>query len=79
MSDESVCQCSSIMLNIFTMLLQCTGFVMTMKGLPSSYNKDLQDDKAALFDTYDTLIGILQVATGVLSTLQVTELRHENF
>jgi len=51
---------------------QCTGFMMSLKGLPSAYNKDLQDDKAAMFDTYDTLTGLLQVATGVLSTLQVT-------
>ena len=30
---------------------------MTMKGLPSTYNKDLQEDKEALFDSYDTLTG----------------------
>jgi len=42
-----------------------------MKGLPSTYNKDLQEDKQAMFDVYDTLTGVIQVATGVLSTLKV--------
>ncbi len=45
--------------------------MMTMKGLPSTYNKDLQEDKQAMFDVADTLTGLLQVATGVMSTLQV--------
>ena len=44
---------------------------MTLKGLPSTYNKDLQEDKEAMFDVYDTMTGVLLVATGVLSTLQV--------
>ncbi|XP_038056055.1 argininosuccinate lyase-like [Patiria miniata] len=50
---------------------KCAGFLMTMKGLPSTYNKDLQEDKEALFDAYDTLTGVLQVATGVVSTLTI--------
>ena len=45
---------------------------MTLKGLPSTYNKDLQEDKEGMFDVYDTMSGLLQVATGVLSTLKVT-------
>lgn len=49
----------------------CCGFMMSMKGIPSTYNKDLQEDKEAMFDSYDTLTGVLQVATGVLSTLQI--------
>lgn len=49
----------------------CCGFMMTLKGVPSTYNKDLQEDKEAMFDVYDTLVGILQVATGVMSTLQI--------
>jgi len=48
-----------------------TGFLMTLKGLPSTYNKDLQEDKEPLFDAYDTLHGVLQIATGVLATLTV--------
>ncbi|ORX43366.1 argininosuccinate lyase [Piromyces finnis] len=48
-----------------------TGFLMTLKGLPSTYNKDLQEDKEPLFDAYDTLHGVLQIATGVLATLTI--------
>lgn len=51
----------------------CAGFLMTMKGLPSTYNKDLQEDKEAMFDVYDTLMGVLQVTTGVLSTLSINK------
>ncbi len=41
----------------------------TLKGLPSTYNKDLQEDKEPLFDTVDTLGLALPVTAGVLSTL----------
>uniref|UniRef100_A0ABM0GIB6 Argininosuccinate lyase-like n=1 Tax=Saccoglossus kowalevskii TaxID=10224 RepID=A0ABM0GIB6_SACKO len=34
---------------------KCAGFMMTMKGLPSTYNKDLQEDKEAVFEAYDTM------------------------
>ncbi|KAK2149301.1 hypothetical protein LSH36_455g00027 [Paralvinella palmiformis] len=50
---------------------QCTTLMISMKGLPSTYNKDLQEDKQAMFDVYDTLTGVIQVATGVLSTLKI--------
>ena len=46
---------------------------MILKGLPSTYNKDLQEDKEALFDVVDNLYDVLQVAAGILSTLKVTE------
>ena len=46
-----------------------TGLLVTLKGLPSTYNKDLQEDKEPLFDTVDTLNGTLPIAVGVLSTL----------
>ncbi|KTG06876.1 hypothetical protein cypCar_00002119 [Cyprinus carpio] len=52
---------------------RCAGFLMTLKGLPSTYNKDLQEDKEAMFDTYDTVHAVLQVATGVISTLKVNQ------
>ena len=39
----------------------------TMKGLPSSYNKDLQDDKRALFDAVDTLLLVLPAFRGTLA------------
>ena len=38
-----------------------TGFLTTLKGLPRSYNKDLQEDKEPLFDTIDTMVAVLQV------------------
>jgi argininosuccinate lyase len=51
---------------------ELAGFLMTLKGLPSTYNKDLQEDKEPLFDAYDTIAGCLQISTGVLSTLTVS-------
>ncbi|XP_063059133.1 argininosuccinate lyase [Engraulis encrasicolus] len=50
---------------------RCAGFLMTLKGLPSTYNKDLQEDKEAMFDVYDTVEAVLQIATGVMATLKV--------
>ncbi|KFP78323.1 Argininosuccinate lyase, partial [Acanthisitta chloris] len=47
--------------------------LMVLKGLPSTYNKDLQEDKEAVFDVIDTLNAVLQVATGVISTLQINK------
>ena len=45
--------------------------MMVLKGLPSTYNKDLQEDKQAMFDTYDNLMSVLQVAMGTVKTLTV--------
>jgi argininosuccinate lyase len=42
----------------------------TMKALPLSYNRDLQEDKEGLFDTVDTLLSTLNVFTGMLETLR---------
>jgi argininosuccinate lyase len=42
-----------------------------MKGLPLSYNRDLQEDKEGLFDVVDTLISTLQVMTGMIRTLKI--------
>nr|XP_055195231.1 argininosuccinate lyase isoform X1 [Nyctereutes procyonoides]XP_055195233.1 argininosuccinate lyase isoform X1 [Nyctereutes procyonoides] len=50
---------------------RCAGLLMTLKGLPSTYNKDLQEDKEAVFEVSDTMSAVLQVATGVISTLQL--------
>lgn len=49
-----------------------TGFLTTMKGLPSGYNKDLQEDKEAVFDAEDTLLGSLMSAATVVETLTLT-------
>jgi argininosuccinate lyase len=46
-----------------------TGFLTTMKGLPSGYNKDLQEDKEAVFDAEDTVTGSLVSAAAVVETL----------
>ena len=43
----------------------------TVKGLPSTYNKDLQEDKEPLFDAMDTLELALPVAAGVMATLKI--------
>jgi argininosuccinate lyase len=42
----------------------------TMKGLPLTYNRDLQEDKERVFDTVDTLVPSLQVFSGMLDTLK---------
>lgn len=46
-----------------------TGFLTTLKGLPSTYNKDLQEDKEPLFDTVDTLETLLPALTGLVETM----------
>ena len=48
-----------------------SGLLATLKGLPSGYNKDLQEDKEALFDAVDNVSKLLPVITAVVSTLQV--------
>jgi len=40
-----------------------------LKGLPTTYNKDLQEDKEPLFDAVDTMKGVIPITTGVVSTL----------
>ncbi|MBA3631386.1 MAG: argininosuccinate lyase [Acidobacteria bacterium] len=45
----------------------------TLKGLPMAYNKDLQEDKEAVFDTVDTIKICLQAAAIVLKNLHVNE------
>lgn len=54
-----------------------TGLLVMLKGLPSTYNKDLQEDKEPLFDAAETLSAALQIACGVISTLEpnVAQLR----
>ena len=48
-----------------------TGLFVTLKGQPSTYNKDSQEDKEPLFDTVDTLSMTLPIAAGVVRTLNV--------
>jgi argininosuccinate lyase len=46
-----------------------TGWLVTMKGLPTGYNKDLQEDKEAVFDAEATLGASLRAAQAVVSRL----------
>ncbi|EJD53088.1 argininosuccinate lyase [Auricularia subglabra TFB-10046 SS5] len=48
-----------------------SGFMMSLKGLPSTYNKDLQEDKEPLFDSFDTISASLRIAEGVIATLDI--------
>src|SRR5258705_2299870 len=41
----------------------------TLKGIPAGYQKDLQEDKALLFDACDTLATVLPAVTGAIDTL----------
>src|SRR3989304_603560 len=50
--------------NLFSLLT-------TMKGLPLTYNRDMQEDKEALFDSIDTLISILEIYPAVISGMIV--------
>jgi argininosuccinate lyase len=45
-----------------------TALLAVTKGLTLAYNRDLQEDKEALFDTADTLGGCLEVVTSMLGT-----------
>ena len=49
------------------MLGNLTALLATLKGLPTSYNKDLQDDKRTLFDATDTLLLVLPAVAGALA------------
>jgi argininosuccinate lyase len=57
------------------MIGHLTGLLTTLKGLPSSYNKDLQEDKESLFDVIDTLKMELPIAAGIIRTLTVNGAR----
>ncbi|MCC7449353.1 MAG: argininosuccinate lyase [Anaerolineae bacterium] len=46
------------------------GLLNTLKGLPSTYNKDMQEDKESLFDTVDTLETLLPAVTGLIETMR---------
>lgn len=48
-----------------------TGLLAVLKGLPSTYNKDLQEDKEAVFDAFDTANRLLPVVTAVIGTLRL--------
>jgi argininosuccinate lyase len=47
------------------------GLLAVMKGLPSAYDRDLQEDKSAMFAAVDTSLGALQIAGRVIATLRI--------
>ena len=46
------------------------GLFTTLKGLPLTYNRDLQEDKEALFDVVDTLLPTLEAFRGMMAELK---------
>jgi argininosuccinate lyase len=50
-----------------------TAMLAMMKGLPLAYNKDMQEDKEAVFDTTDTVRACLDVTATVLANIRVNE------
>ena len=51
------------------------GLLTTLKGLPLAYNKDMQEDKEAVFDAFDTVKSCLEVTTTVMRNVAVNEER----
>jgi argininosuccinate lyase len=47
------------------------GWLATMKGLPSGYNKDLQEDKEAVFDVEDTVVSCTRAVSRVIAGLRL--------
>jgi argininosuccinate lyase len=48
-----------------------TGLLATLKGLPLTYNRDLQEDKEPVFDAVDTVLLVLPALAGLVSTMRV--------
>jgi argininosuccinate lyase len=61
-----------------TLLGLLTGLLVTLKGLPSTYDKDLQEDKAPVFQATDTLLAILPVIAEALRAINVKAERMRN-
>lgn len=53
------------------------GLLSTLKGLPLSYNRDLQEDKEPVFDSVDTLLLVLPAFSGMVRTLKFNTARME--
>ena len=52
-----------------------TGLLATLKGLPLAYNKDMQEDKEAVFDAFDTTSASLRVTATVLRNITINKER----
>jgi argininosuccinate lyase len=60
-----------------TLLGYLAGLMTTLKGLPSTYDKDLQEDKVPVFSAYDTLGTLLPVLANAIRTLNIHPKRME--
>ena len=58
-----------------TLIGLLTGLLATLKGLPSTYDKDLQEDKRPVFEATDILMGILPALCGAISSVTVQKER----
>ena len=60
-----------------TLLGYLTGLLATLKGLPSTYDKDLQEDKIPVFAAFDTLMALLPVIADALRGITIHEEKME--
>lgn len=49
------------------------GLLTTLKGLPLTYNRDMQEDKEGFFDTHDTVLTTLKIFGDMLASMRVSE------
>jgi argininosuccinate lyase len=54
------------------------GLLSTLKALPLSYNRDLQEDKEPVFDSFDSLMLVLPAFTGMVATMTFDKARLED-
>jgi argininosuccinate lyase len=54
-----------------------TALLTTLKGLPLTYNRDLQEDKEGVFDAVETLLLVLPAMSGLIATMRVNTARLE--
>jgi argininosuccinate lyase len=54
-----------------------TALLTTLKGLPLTYNRDLQEDKEGVFDSVETLLLVLPAMSGLIATMRVNTERLE--
>lgn len=57
---------------------QLTNIIVTLKGLPSTYNKDLQMDKQSMFFVFDNIKLSLKVISGVIESMEVLAVNCRN-
>lgn len=51
------------------------GLLVTMKGLPTSYQRDLQEDKEPLFDAYDQALAMTRIAAGAVAATKFNAMK----